>query len=231
MGGGDTKRDEMPEIRKNTTVPTRVAQRLPMYYRFLHGLIMSGVERISSADLSAHMGVTASQLRQDLSHFGSFGHHGYGYRVDELFQIITVILGLTQKHKLVLVGAGHLGQALAAYEGFRRRGFHIVAIFDVDRSVVGSRVAGIEVMPIADLAGYLQCHRIDIGVLTVPAGAAQEVADVLVSNGVRALWNFAPRRLQVPPAVLLEHVHLSDSLMSLAYQLHKSLEADSVEAK
>jgi|LFRM01.1.fsa_nt_gb redox-sensing transcriptional repressor len=221
MSGGDARRDEMPEIRQHTTIPIRVAQRLPMYHRHLYELPMDGVTHISSAKLSAYMGVTASQLRQDLSHFGRFGHHSYGYRVDELFHILTVILGLTRKHKMVLVGAGHLGRALANYEGFARRGFYIEGAFDIDPSVVGGKLAGIEIMPVEELAGFLQRSKIDIGIIAVPADAAQDVADTLVDNGVRALWNFAPRRLEVPQTVVLEHVHLSDSLMSLAYRLHK----------
>ncbi|MGI6081968.1 MAG: redox-sensing transcriptional repressor Rex [Limnochordia bacterium] len=221
MSGGDTRRDEMPEIRQHTTIPIRVAQRLPMYHRQLYELLLDGVTHISSAKLSAYMGVTASQLRQDLSHFGRFGHHSYGYRVDELFHILTTILGLTRKHKLVLVGAGPLGQALAAHEGFVKRGFCIEAIFDIDPILVGRTLAGAEIMPAEELPGFLQRSKIDIGIIAVPADAAQEVAETLVSNGVRALWNFAPRRLEVPPTVVLEHVHLSDSLMSLAYRLHK----------
>ncbi len=221
MRDGDSTQSRTPEIRQGV-VPARVAQRLPMYYRFLHGLMEKGVERISSAELGEHIGVTASQLRQDLSHFGSFGHQGYGYRVDDLHEAIVIILGLKQRHKLVLTGAGNLGRALANYQGFRRRGFCIEAIFDIDESIIGSEVGGLQVMHVSRLEDYLQRYHTDIGILSVPAAAAQEVADVFVSNGVEALWNFAPGRIKVPSSVLLEHLHLSDSLMSLAFQLHRS---------
>ena len=114
-----------------------------------------------------------------------------------------------------------MGRALANYEGFARRGFYIEGAFDIDPSVVGGKLAGIEIMPVEELAGFFTAFKIDIGIIAVPADAAQDVADTLVDNGVRALWNFAPRRLEVPQTVVLEHVHLSDSLMSLAYRLHK----------
>jgi redox-sensing transcriptional repressor len=201
-------------------VPVRVAQRLPIYYRYLRELMESGVERISSAELGARIGVTASQLRQDLSHFGSFGQQGYGYRVDELYAEITNILGLNRRYKMVMVGAGNLGKAIANYEGFRRRGFQVVALFDADADVIGSRVGALEVRPAAELADYLRRYHVDIGIIAVPATAAQQVADILVKAGVKGLWNFAPTRLRVPDDVVVEHLHLSDSLISLTFRLH-----------
>lgn len=202
-------------------VPTRVAQRLPVYYRFLRELMENGVERISSAELGLRIGVTASQLRQDLSHFGSFGQQGYGYRVDDLYEAISNILGLNRRYKMVLVGAGNLGRALANYEGFRRRGFQIVAVFDADREVIGTRVGVLEVQPIDTLDDYLRRYKVDMGVLAIPPQAAQRVADVLVQNGVKGLWSFAPTRLKLPPDVVVEHLHLSDSLMSLAFRMNQ----------
>lgn len=202
-------------------VPVRVARRLPIYYRFLRELMENGVERISSAELGARIGVTASQLRQDLSHFGSFGQQGYGYRVDDLYKEISDILGLHQRYKMVLIGSGNLGRAIANYEGFRRRGFQVVAAFDADPDVIGTRVGVLEVQPIDQLEDYLRRIKINIGVLTVPAHAAQKVADILVRCGVKGIWSFAPIRLQVPPDVVVEHLHLSDSLLSLAFRMRQ----------
>jgi redox-sensing transcriptional repressor len=203
-------------------VPIRVARRLPIYYRFLRELMENGVERISSAELGARIGVTASQLRQDLSHFGSFGQQGYGYRVDDLYREISDILGLHQRYKMVLIGSGNLGRAIANYEGFRRRGFQVVAAFDADPDVIGTRVGVLEVQPIDQLEEYLRRIKIHIGVLTVPAHGAQKVVDTLVRCGVKGIWSFAPVRIQVPSDVAVEHIHLSDSLLSLAFRMRQA---------
>lgn len=217
VGGGDAGEQGLKPSRRE--VPTPVVQRLPVYYRFLDELIEDGVQRISSAELGKRVGVTASQLRQDLSYFGSFGQQGYGYRVDDLHRALERILRLNRRHELVLVGAGNLGRALARYEGFRERGFYIVAVFDADAGVIGTRVGVLEVQPVLHLDEYLRTHQVDIGVLAVPASAAQQLAEMFVRNGVKGLWSFAPTRLVVPSDVIVEHQHLSDSLMSLSFRM------------
>ncbi|HHW09901.1 MAG TPA: redox-sensing transcriptional repressor Rex [Firmicutes bacterium] len=209
-----------PQSTDEQGMPLRVAQRLPVYLRHLRELSEMGVERISSAELGALIGVTSSQLKQDLSYIGGFGQQGYGFRVDDLYEKLSQVLGLDQRCKLILVGAGNLGKALVNYDGFRRLGYHFVAIFDNDPATIGSRVGVMEVQHVDELPNYLRSYRVDIGVLTVPETVAQEVAETMVENGIKAIWSFAPVQLRLPGHVLVEHLHLSDSLMSLAFRLH-----------
>lgn len=196
-----------------------VVRRMPRYFRYLGELLDEGVERISSGDLSERMNVTASQIRQDLNNFGGFGQQGYGYNVSFLYEEIGKILGLDKKHKLIVIGAGHLGQAIANYGKFEKLGFQIIGLFDVDPSVIGSRVRDIPVMDIADLPKFVKEHPVDIAALTMPKSAADPVAKLLSENGIRAIWNFAHVDLDVPDAVV-ENVHLSDSLMQLSYTMN-----------
>ena len=196
-----------------------VISRLPRYYRYLGELKDDGVERISSQELSELMQSTASQIRQDLNHFGGFGQQGYGYNVEQLYTEIGKILGLDQIHHLVLIGAGNLGQALANYVNFERRGFLIEGIFDQNPDLVGKEIRGIEVRTMEELEPFIIKHHVDIGVLTIPKTAAVSVADRLVKCGIKAIWNFAHVDLSVPPEVQVENVHLSDSLMKLSYNI------------
>lgn len=198
-----------------------VIGRLPRYFRYLGELKDRGVERISSQDLSHIMHVTASQIRQDFNNFGGFGQQGYGYNVEFLYNEIAKILGLNQKHHLVLIGAGNLGQAIANYMNFERRGFLITGIFDVNENIIGSKIKDITVRPMSELEQFIKDNDIDIGVLTIPKEAAKEVADRLVSCGIHAIWNFAHIDLDVPDNVLVENVHLSESLMKLSYNLNR----------
>lgn len=198
-----------------------VIGRLPRYFRFLGELKDEGVERISSQELSGLMNVTASQIRQDFNNFGGFGQQGYGYNVAYLYEEIGKILGLDQTHNLIIVGTGHLGQALANYMNFERRGFLIKGLFDNDPKITGTFVRGIEVLPMSELEHFITAHNIDIGVLTIPKTSAEEVAGRLVACGVKAIWNFAHVDLQVPGEVQVENVHLSDSLMKLSYNLSR----------
>ena len=191
-----------------------------MYYRYLEGLQQQGIDRISSDQLSSRMGITPSQLRQDLSAFGAFGHHGVGYLVPDLLQAVAQLMGLDHPHRLVVVGAGNLGRALATYPSFRQRGLAIVRLFDTNPNRVGFTVGDTPVDHIDNLPAYLAATPIDIGVIATPPEAAQAVADTLVAGGVRAIWNFAPLRLQVPDHVLVEHTHISDSLFLLSLRLH-----------
>ena len=198
-----------------------VIKRLPRYYRYLGELMEEGVERISSNDLSEKMHVTASQIRQDLNNFGGFGQQGYGYNVRFLYTEIGKILGLDQVHPMIILGAGNLGQALANYSDFEKRGFKLVGIFDVNTVLKGISVRGIEVQMISNLPLFLRENKVEIAVLTLPKNRAEEMAAMLVDNGIKAIWNFAHLDLHVPEDVIVENVHLSESLMTLSYNLSK----------
>ena len=196
-----------------------VIGRLPRYFRYLGELKNQGVERISSQELSRIMHVTASQIRQDFNNFGGFGQQGYGYNVEYLYTEIGKILGINKTHNLVIVGAGHLGQALANYMNFERRGFLIQGLFDQDTSLTGKLVRGIPVRPMEELENFIVENEIDIGVLTIPKEGAIPVSKRLVKCGIKAIWNFAHVDLDVPEGVQVENVHLSDSLMKLSYNI------------
>ena len=198
-----------------------VIGRLPRYFRYLGELKDEGIERISSQDLSELMKVTASQIRQDFNNFGGFGQQGYGYNVEYLYNEIGKILGLNRKHNFIIIGAGNLGQALGNYINFEKRGFIFKGIFDADPGLSDREVRGIRVMPMEKLDQFIQDNAIDIAVLTIPKTGAVEVAEKLVQNGIRAIWNFAHVDLNVPEGVLVENVHLSDSLMKLSYNISR----------
>lgn len=198
-----------------------VIARLPRYYRYLGELKDSGIERISSQELSSLMNVTASQIRQDLNNFGGFGQQGYGYNVKYLYEEIAKILGLHHKHNLILIGAGNLGQALANYVNFERRGFVIKGIFDKDTSVHGKIIRGITVQSMENISDFMAENDIDIAVLTIPKAEALKVSKQLVEYGIKAIWNFAHVDLDVPDNVIVENVHLSESLMKLSYNLNR----------
>ena len=196
-----------------------VISRLPRYYRYLGDLLEAGVERILSNDLSKKMQVTASQIRQDLNNFGGFGQQGYGYNVKYLYTEIGKILGLDKDHNFIIIGAGNLGQALANYASFERNGFILKSLFDVNPRLEGVTIRGIPVRMLDELEGYLQENDIEIAALTLPKSKAEEVADVLVANGIKAIWNFAHTDLTLPKDVIVESVHLADSLMKLSYNI------------
>lgn len=212
---GNVEEHEIKEISK------AVIERLPRYYRYLGELRDEGVERISSQDLSRLMNVTASQIRQDFNHFGGFGQQGYGYNVESLYHEIAQILGLHHKHHLVLIGAGNLGQALANYVNFEKRGFIITGIFDRNQQLIGREIRGIKVRGMEELEPFIRENDIDIAVLTIPKTSAERVAEVLVKSGIKAIWNFAHVDLKVPRGVQVENVHLSESLMKLSYNLSR----------
>lgn len=198
-----------------------VISRLPRYYRYLGELKDNGIERISSQELSDLMSVTASQIRQDFNNFGGFGQQGYGYNVKYLYEEIAKILGLDHKHNLILIGAGHLGQALANYVNFERRGFVIKGIFDIDQNIHGNLIRGIEVQPMENIESFVNENDIDIAILTIPKAQAVKVSKLLVDYGIKAIWNFAHVDLDVPDNVVVENVHLSESLMKLSYNLNR----------
>ena len=198
-----------------------VIRRLPRYYRYLGELLENGVERISSSDLSKRMKVTASQIRQDLNNFGGFGQQGYGYSVKYLYTEIGKILGLEEDHNIIIIGAGNLGQALANYTAFEKRGFILKGIFDVNPRLEGVSIRGVPIRMMDELKSFVQNNDVEIGVLTIPKEKAIEVANLLVDNGVRAIWNFAHTDLNLPDNVIVENVHLSESLMQLSYNISR----------
>ena len=200
-----------------------VIRRMPRYYRYLGELLEDGVERISSNDLSKRMNVTASQIRQDLNNFGGFGQQGYGYNVKFLYEEIGKILGLNQKHNIIVIGAGNLGQALANYVKFEKLGFVITALFDVNPALEGVTVRGIKIHMLDELEDYCKDHVVDIAALTMPKEKADAIANRLVNLGIQALWNFAHVDLDlIDKDVVVENVHLSDSLMQLSYNIVKN---------
>lgn len=200
-----------------------VIRRMPRYYRYLGELLEDGVERISSNDLSKRMNVTASQIRQDLNNFGGFGQQGYGYNVKFLYEEIGKILGLNQKHNIIVIGAGNLGQALANYVKFEKLGFVITALFDVNPALEGVTVRGIKIHMLDELEDYCKDHVVDIAALTMPKEKADAIANRLVDLGIQAIWNFAHVDLDlIDKDVVVVNVHLSDSLMQLSYNIVKN---------
>ena len=196
-----------------------VIKRLPRYYRYLGEILDSGMERISSGELSSRMKVTASQIRQDLNHFGGFGQQGYGYNVKYLHEEIGKILGLDEKHNMIVIGGGNMGQALSKYAAFERNGFNIKGIFDINPELIGKTIGKVTIYPISGLQEFIKNENIEIAALTLPKAAAPEMADLLVACGIKAIWNFAHTDLVIPKDVVVETVHLFDSLMRLSYNL------------
>ena len=195
-----------------------VIARLPRYYRYLQDLLEEGTERISSNELSKRMQVTASQIRQDLNNFGGFGQQGYGYNVQYLFEEIGKILGLDREHNIIIVGAGNLGQALANYVEFEKKGLMIKGIFDVNPRLIGKTVRGIEIRMIDEVEAFIRDNKIEIAALTVPKSKAEDMAKLLVTYGIKGIWNFANIDLHTIENVVVENVHLSESLMKLSYR-------------
>ena len=210
---------------QKSSVSSAVIKRLPRYHRYLGDLLREGTLRISSAELSKLMNVTASQIRQDLNCFGGFGQQGYGYNVKYLYGKISELLGVNEGYSAVIVGAGNLGKALAATHMFERRGVDRLAMFDINPDVVGTEICGIKVYHLDELADYCKNEGITIGVLTVPKEAAYDVSMAMIKAGVKGIWNFANMELKIEgPGVIVENIHLGDSLMKLCYEI-KTLDA------
>ena len=206
-------------------VSSAVIKRLPRYHRYLGDLLRDGILRVSSAELSRLMNVTASQIRQDFNCFGGFGQQGYGYNVKYLHGKISELLGVNESYRAVIVGAGNLGRALAATHMFDRRGVKRVAMFDVDPALVGTNICGTPVYHISELGDFCRREKITIGVLSVPKEAAYEVSEVMANAGVRGLWNFANMELKLGrDDVIVENIHLGDSLMKLCYEIKTKAE-------
>lgn len=203
-----------------------VIQRLPRYYRYLGDLMDQGVERISSNELSKRMKLTASQIRQDLNNFGGFGQQGYGYNIKNLHDEIAKILNIDEEHNMIIIGAGHLGQALANYTNFRKRGFIIKAIFDKDPAVIGKHIGDTEVYPMERIDEIIKENDVKLAAVCIPKTPAVKVVEQLIADGVVGIWNFAHVDLEVPSNVVIENVHLSESLMRLSYRVGEIYKED-----
>jgi redox-sensing transcriptional repressor len=202
-------------------LPEATIARLPEYLRALHHVAESGNETVSSEALAAAAGVNSAKLRKDLSHLGSCGIRGVGYDVALLTGKIELVLGLTQRRAVALVGVGNLGHALAGYDGFGNRGFEIAALFDSDPERIGERINGLTVRRVEELAAVVAERSISIAVITTPATAAQHVADQLVASGVTCILNFAPCVLSVPPGIDVRKVDLAVELQILSFHEHR----------
>ena len=207
------------EESKQIKVSNAVRDRLPRYYRFLRELLENDILRISSSELSKLMNVTASQIRQDLNCFGGFGQQGYGYNVKKLHAKIADILGANEAYNAVIIGAGHLGYALAGASTFSNRGVLLKALFDVDPSVIGKEYNGLTVYSMDCLAEYCMDNRVDIAVLTVPKSVASEIGEKLADIGIKGIWNFTGVELKLMDRVTVQNVHLGDRLMTLCYEI------------
>ncbi len=213
-------------MKDNSKISSAVIKRLPRYRRYLSDLQKKNVDRISSNELSNLIGYTASQIRQDLNNFGGFGQQGYGYNIQSLYNEISSILGLDQDYKMVIVGTGNLGQAIANYTHYYKSGFMVRAMFDVNPKLIGLRINDIEVLDYEYLEEFVKNNKVDIGIVCTNKDSAQEVVDKLCDGGVKGIWNFAPTDLILREGIALENVHLSDSLHSLAYYINRNRQKD-----
>lgn len=203
-------------MEKKKNISMAVIKRLPKYQRYLRELLDKDVDRISSKELSEKIGFTASQIRQDLNCFGDFGQQGYGYNVEDLYKEICNILGLTKKYNTIIIGAGNIGQAIANYTNFQKINFDLVGIFDTNPKLYGLKINDIEINDIDFLGEFIKDKNVDIAIICVPSRCAQEICDIVVKNGIKGVWNFAPVDLLIPKGVIVENVHLSDSLLTLS---------------
>ena len=201
-------------------VSLSVVRRLPRYYRFLSDLLSQGTIRISSKELSQRMGLTASQIRQDLNCFGGFGQQGYGYNVEQLYREIGSILGVNKTKNAILIGVGNLGRAIATHMNFEERGFNLTGIFDRNPAIVGQIIRGVTVKSPEQIPLFCKKNSVEVAFLCIPKEGAQEITRILIDCGVRGFWNFSHYDLTVEHKnIAVENVHLSDSLMTLCYQV------------
>lgn len=197
-----------------------VVRRLPKYYRYLSILADKGEERISSAELSEITGFTASQIRQDLNHFGGFGQQGFGYRVESLRQQVGNIIGVESGQKVGIVGIGHLGEAIANSKLFIHTNYELKALFDADPDKVGTEFRGLTIQSVDDLEAIINKEKLDIITITTPSRVAQEIADRAGEAGIKGIWNFALYDIRLKQGVVLENVYLEESLHTLTYYIH-----------
>jgi redox-sensing transcriptional repressor len=213
---------EVNPVTFDKKIPDPVLKRMPIYYRYLSKLLQLGISRISSKDLANVMEINSSQVRQDFFNFGGNGLQGYGYDVKYLYREIHQILGLNALRNVIVIGAGSLGQALAKHTNFEKEGFNIVGVFDTNPQLVGKRIRDTEIRHLDTLPEMLETSTVDIAAITVPEAYAYEVASLVIDLGIKGIWNFAPVELKVPPDVVVENIHLSDSLIVLGYRLSES---------
>ncbi|MDD4089674.1 MAG: redox-sensing transcriptional repressor Rex [Tissierellia bacterium] len=206
---------------KHEKISPAVIRRLPKYYRYLGELNKVGINKTSSRELSEMTGFSASQIRQDLNNFGGFGQQGFGYDVGNLRNEIGKILGLDKKYKIIIVGAGNIGQAIANYTGFYEADYEVVALFDKNPKLKGFSIRDALILDSDNMEEFLKNEHIDIAVICTPKSVSQQVAEQLVRCGIKAIWNFAPKDLKMPEGVYVENVHLNESLFSLTYYYNK----------
>ena len=209
-------------MKDSSSISVQVIKRLPRYHRYLEDLRNAGVVRISSKELSQRMGLTASQIRQDLNCFGGFGQQGYGYNIEQLYNEIGNILGLDNTARAVLIGAGNLGRAIASHLRFDLRGFELIGVFDNNPTVIGQEIGGVIVLPADELEDFCKKYEPTAAILCIPAEASENIVAQLVSLGVKGFWNFTHYDIShYYDNVSVENVHLGDSLMTLRYQIKK----------
>ena len=216
------KENNMSDINSRNQRPNpsdSVIKRLPRYFRYLRILMRNGISRISSAELSKMMNVTASQIRQDLNCFGGFGQQGYGYNVEYLYAKICDLLGVGAGLCSVIIGAGNLGRAIVRSNMFDKRGVEIIGMFDINPVLMNQKIEHVEVYSLDSLDEFCKNNRVDFAVLTLPKENAQEIAARLVGLGVKGFWNFTGQELSLPEDTVVENVHLGDSLMTLCYRI------------
>lgn len=201
-------------------ISVAVIKRLPKYYRYLELIGDKGIIRVSSQELSKITGLTASQIRQDLNHFGAFGQQGYGYNVEELKIELEKIMGVDKPYNVVIIGFGNIGSALLNYSGFKKKGFKVVGIFDNSPEIIGNKANDVIIKDVSELEEVVTREKVDIAILAIPAIPAQEITDKLVACGIKGIWNFAPIDLKLPRNVVLENVHLDGSLLTLTYYMN-----------
>lgn len=207
---------------KKQRISDAVIHRLPRYYRYLNDLYNKGVVRISSNSLGNKMDITASQIRQDLSCFGEFGQQGYGYNVAELRREIGHILGIDNGHRIIIIGAGHLGHALLQNFDFGAVGFRLDTAFDLSPALIGTSIGNVNIRPMSELEDYVAAYHPDVAVLTVPQNVAQSVADRLIALGVKGFWNFTNVELTTAENdVFFENIHFVDTLLTLSYRISR----------
>jgi redox-sensing transcriptional repressor len=200
-------------------VSMTVVKRLPKYYQYLSDLLLNDIEKISSRELASLMGLTASQIRQDLNSFGGYGQQGYGYNVVELREAIKEILGLDSEYNCIIIGAGNMGHAIANYERFKREGVLLKGVFDVDPLIVGTVIGNVVVKHMDEIEEFVLANEIDICILCVPREVGQKIATQITDLGVKGILNFSPMDLDVPKNVVVENVNITDSLFTLTYLL------------
>ncbi len=205
---------------ENKQISDRVIERLPKYYRYLKDLSSSQIQRVSSKTISNALNITASQVRQDLSHFGGFGQTGVGYDVEYLKNSMQEILGINKRHDAIVIGGGRIGQALISYKGFADENVFVKAVFDIETEHLKG-VKGVEVLNVSKLEEYLKNNRVDIAIISVQKEYAEQMAKRVVDQGVKSIWNFAPTDLYFGGDVVCENINMSESLMRLIYKTHR----------